>query len=88
MCEALKLTMSVGGSQATTYGKCILVDYNSVHQDMCVKEFMRLKDCVAVSSCVFFLILCWTLLLLLWLAPENAVGGWWLRDATLRCNGA
>lgn len=34
--------------QAATYGKCIVADYQSVHQDMCKKEFMRLKDCYLV----------------------------------------
>jgi len=31
--------------EAAAYGKCIVADYQSVHQDMCAKEFMRLKDC-------------------------------------------
>ncbi|KIW53319.1 hypothetical protein PV05_08902 [Exophiala xenobiotica] len=31
--------------EATAYGKCILADYQSTYQDMCAKEFMRLKDC-------------------------------------------
>ncbi len=39
--------------EASAYGKCILKDYQSVHQDMCVKEFMRLKECYVVSP--FFL---------------------------------
>ncbi|EGO57151.1 hypothetical protein NEUTE1DRAFT_43828 [Neurospora tetrasperma FGSC 2508] len=34
--------------ESAAYGKCILADYNSVHKDMCVKEFMRLKDCYMV----------------------------------------
>jgi hypothetical protein len=36
-------------SQASVYGKCILVDFNSVHKDQCAKEFMKLKDCYLVS---------------------------------------
>ncbi|OKP06417.1 hypothetical protein PENSUB_6407 [Penicillium subrubescens] len=32
-------------TEAAAYGKCVLADYDSVHKDMCVKEFMRLKDC-------------------------------------------
>lgn len=36
--------------QAAAYGKCVVADYNSVHKDMCVKEFMRLKDCFLVRS--------------------------------------
>ncbi|EPE03751.1 hypothetical protein F503_06457 [Ophiostoma piceae UAMH 11346] len=31
--------------QAAVYGKCIVVDYNSVHKDKCVAEFMKLKNC-------------------------------------------
>jgi len=33
------------GAEASVYGKCILADYNSVHKDQCVQEFMRLKEC-------------------------------------------
>ncbi|KAG8670033.1 hypothetical protein FPOAC2_09375 [Fusarium poae] len=36
--------------EATSYGKCIIVDYNAVHKDKCVKEFMRLKDCYLAAS--------------------------------------
>ena len=35
--------------QAVAYGKCIVADYQSVHQDMCAREFMRLKECYLVS---------------------------------------
>ncbi|KAK2758286.1 hypothetical protein FQN54_004132 [Arachnomyces sp. PD_36] len=35
--------------EAATYGKCIVADYNAGHKDMCVKEFMRLKDCYLVN---------------------------------------
>ncbi|KAK8086874.1 hypothetical protein PG994_001848 [Apiospora phragmitis] len=31
--------------EAAVYGKCIVADYNSVHKDKCVAEFMKLKDC-------------------------------------------
>jgi len=31
--------------EATVYGQCILNDYQSTYQDMCAKEFMKLKDC-------------------------------------------
>ncbi|KAK0651196.1 hypothetical protein B0T16DRAFT_453698 [Cercophora newfieldiana] len=37
-------------AEATVYGKCIVVDYNSVHKDKCVKEFMKLKDCFLVAA--------------------------------------
>ena len=39
---------SVNIKQAVAYGKCILADYQFVHQDMCAKEFVRLKDCYLV----------------------------------------
>ncbi|KAJ5161683.1 hypothetical protein N7492_007075 [Penicillium capsulatum] len=35
--------------EAAAYGKCVVADYNSVHKDMCAKEFMKLKDCFLVS---------------------------------------
>jgi hypothetical protein len=41
--------------QVAVYGKCIVADYNSVHKDMCAKEFMKLKDCYLVRSCLFYL---------------------------------
>ncbi len=31
------------------YGKCIVADFNSVHKDKCLTEFLRLKDCYVVS---------------------------------------
>ncbi|KAH7036345.1 hypothetical protein B0J12DRAFT_678959 [Macrophomina phaseolina] len=31
--------------ESAAYGKCILADYNNVHKDMCLKDFLRLKDC-------------------------------------------
>jgi hypothetical protein len=37
-------------AEAAVYGKCIVADYNAVHQDKCVKEFMRLKDCVMAAA--------------------------------------
>jgi hypothetical protein len=36
--------------QASVYGKCIVADYNSVHKDKCLTEFLRLKDCYMVRS--------------------------------------
>ncbi|OQD78289.1 hypothetical protein PENDEC_c001G05368 [Penicillium decumbens] len=36
--------------EAAAYGKCVVSDYNSVHKDMCAKEFMRLKDCFLAAS--------------------------------------
>ena len=34
--------------KAVEYGKCVVSDYNSVHKDKCVKEFLKLKDCYLV----------------------------------------
>ena len=39
--------------QASVYGKCIVADYNSVHKDKCLTEFLRLKNCYLVSIPVF-----------------------------------
>ncbi|CAG7950058.1 unnamed protein product [Penicillium nalgiovense] len=36
--------------EVAAYGKCVVTDYNSVHKDMCVKEFMRLKNCYLVGN--------------------------------------
>ncbi|KAH6888756.1 hypothetical protein B0T10DRAFT_488907 [Thelonectria olida] len=37
-------------AEAAVYGKCIVADYNAVHKDKCVKEFMKLKDCYLAAS--------------------------------------
>ena len=34
--------------QASTYGKCIVADYNNVHKDKCMTDFLRLKQCYVV----------------------------------------
>lgn len=39
--------------QASVYGKCIVADYNSIHKDKCLTEFLRLKDCYIVGSKFF-----------------------------------
>lgn len=39
-------------NQASTYGKCIVADYNAVYKDKCLTEFLRLKDCYLVSCSV------------------------------------
>ncbi|EMD58810.1 hypothetical protein COCSADRAFT_165065 [Bipolaris sorokiniana ND90Pr] len=31
--------------ESSLYGKCILADYNNVRKDMCINEFMKLKEC-------------------------------------------
>ncbi|KAJ5770953.1 uncharacterized protein N7511_003004 [Penicillium nucicola] len=38
--------------EVAAYGKCVVTDYNSVHKDMCAKEFLRLKNCYLVSSLI------------------------------------
>jgi hypothetical protein len=38
--------------QAAIYGKCVVADYNAVHKDKCLTEFMKLKDCYLVSDFV------------------------------------
>ncbi|ETS79171.1 hypothetical protein PFICI_09024 [Pestalotiopsis fici W106-1] len=40
-------------AEASVYGKCIVADYNSVHKDKCVKEFMQLKNCYLVTNLPF-----------------------------------
>lgn len=40
-------------TEAAAYGQCILRDYQSVHQDMCVREFERLKGCFSVCGPLF-----------------------------------
>ena len=35
--------------KASAYGKCIVKDYNSVHKDKCLTEFLRLKQCYVVG---------------------------------------
>ncbi|KAF2652008.1 hypothetical protein K491DRAFT_664608 [Lophiostoma macrostomum CBS 122681] len=35
--------------EGSAYGKCILADYNNVHKDKCVTEFLKLKECYIVG---------------------------------------
>ena len=44
----IHMVVDANSVQAAAYGKCILADYTSVHKDMCVKEFLKLKDCYLV----------------------------------------
>ncbi|KAF2091947.1 hypothetical protein K490DRAFT_61393 [Saccharata proteae CBS 121410] len=37
-------------AEGAVYGQCILADYRNVHKDMCLKEFMKLKDCFLAAS--------------------------------------
>ncbi|OCK81193.1 hypothetical protein K432DRAFT_404037 [Lepidopterella palustris CBS 459.81] len=32
-------------AEGSVYGKCIVADYNNVHKDKCLAEFLRLKEC-------------------------------------------
>ncbi|TVY84530.1 hypothetical protein LSUE1_G000614 [Lachnellula suecica] len=43
-------------AESSAYGKCIVVDYNSVHKDKCLTEFLRLKNCYVVRFSVYLLI--------------------------------
>ncbi|TVY17392.1 hypothetical protein LARI1_G005204 [Lachnellula arida] len=36
--------------ESSAYGKCIVVDYNSVHKDKCLTEFLRLKNCYVAAA--------------------------------------
>ncbi|KAH7346665.1 hypothetical protein BKA65DRAFT_456394 [Rhexocercosporidium sp. MPI-PUGE-AT-0058] len=47
-----KFAQAVGkcSAEASVYGKCIVADYNSVHKDKCLTEFLRLKDCYIAAS--------------------------------------
>lgn len=37
-------------AEAAAYGKCVVADYNGVRKDMCVNEFMKLKNCFLAAS--------------------------------------
>jgi hypothetical protein len=44
------------------YGQCVLKNYTATSKDMCLKEFMELKNCVQrnVSNCFWLCVLvCW-----------------------------
>ncbi|KAH6679593.1 hypothetical protein B0J14DRAFT_302074 [Halenospora varia] len=47
-----KFAKAVGkcSAESSAYGKCIVTDYNSVHKDKCITEFMRLKNCFSASK--------------------------------------
>ena len=48
--EKFAAAVSQCSVEASVYGKCIVADYNHVHKDMCLTEFMRLKECYMVGS--------------------------------------
>ncbi|EKD14648.1 hypothetical protein MBM_07369 [Drepanopeziza brunnea f. sp. 'multigermtubi' MB_m1] len=37
-------------AEASVYGKCIVADYNAVHKDKCLTEFLRLKNCYIAAA--------------------------------------
>lgn len=41
-------------AEASVYGKCIVADFNGVHKDKCLKEFMLLKECYIVGALYVF----------------------------------
>ncbi|CZS96027.1 hypothetical protein WAI453_009713 [Rhynchosporium graminicola] len=47
-----KLAQAIGKctAEASVYGKCVVADYNSVHKDKCLTEFLRLKNCYIAAS--------------------------------------
>jgi NADH dehydrogenase [ubiquinone] 1 alpha subcomplex assembly factor 8 len=60
-------------AEAAAYGKCVVADYTSVHQDMCKVEFLRLKDCYLVRY-FHFLLFFWCLVFRLSWALLGGVG--------------
>ena len=36
--------------QGAVYGKCVAANYQNVKKDMCIAEFMALKDCYLVDN--------------------------------------
>lgn len=63
------LSSSTHVFQASAYGKCIVADFNAVHKDKCLKEFMKLKDCYLVChqskqiTCVVITLNCYLTLI-------------------------
>jgi NADH dehydrogenase [ubiquinone] 1 alpha subcomplex assembly factor 8 len=49
-------TKPLTSSQASVYGKCIVVDFNHVHKDKCLKEFLQLKECFLVRKICYRII--------------------------------
>ena len=46
----------------SAYGRCVVADYNNVHKDKCLEEFLKLRECVRsgrVSTVVSFLWVGW-----------------------------
>lgn len=46
--EKLAAAAAKCSSEAAVYGKCVAADYQNPHKDMCLKEFMALKQCYTV----------------------------------------
>lgn len=30
----------------SAYGRCVVADYNNIHKDKCLEEFLKLRECV------------------------------------------
>lgn len=65
------------------YGKCVVADYNSVHKDKCLTEFLRLKECYVVSLFFVFLFI-YIDTLSAFLCFRN-IGDGWLIEVVCAC---
>lgn len=36
--------------EALAYGKCVIADFNTIHKNKCLNEFLRLKNCYIHAS--------------------------------------
>ena len=52
--SATMIQITANPNQGVAYGKCVAAEYQNARKDMCVQEFMRLKDCYLVSC--FYLV--------------------------------
>ncbi|KAF2158107.1 hypothetical protein K461DRAFT_290357 [Myriangium duriaei CBS 260.36] len=43
--EKFSQAISKCAAEGATYGKCVASEYQNVRKDMCLQEFMRLKEC-------------------------------------------
>ncbi|WQF81496.1 Putative NADH dehydrogenase [ubiquinone] 1 alpha subcomplex assembly factor 8 [Colletotrichum destructivum] len=48
--SSLRQSANARSRSTSLYGKCIVADYNAVHKDKCVKEFLKLKDCYLAAA--------------------------------------
>ncbi|PUU79956.1 hypothetical protein B9Z19DRAFT_1124380 [Tuber borchii] len=33
-------------AEMSAYGRCVVADYNNIHKDKCLEEFLKLRECV------------------------------------------